>query len=242
MASRQEEKERRREERLTAERAAAARASRGRRLRLLIGGALALALVAAIVVAVVAGGSDSKKGGPKTAAGGGKSGLPAAKTTDLSAAVRDAGCQLREYTPGPHDRDHVPDSQKVTYRTNPPSYGAHSQAPSSDGDYVGQGSPPPGRAVHSLEHGRIEIQYRPGLPTPQVKQLEGLFNESAGPYEPGQYMLLFQNNTGMKDDVAAVAWARTLTCPHFNPKVFDAFRAFRQKYTLKGPEFINQAE
>jgi len=241
MASRQEEKERRREERLAAERAAAARASRGRRLRLLIGGALALALVAAIVVAVVAGGSDSK-GGPKTAAGAGASGLPAAKTTDLGAAVRDAGCQLREYTPGPHDRDHVPDSQKVTYKTNPPSYGAHSQGPSSDGDYVGQGSPPPGRAVHSLEHGRIEIEYRPGLPTPQVKQLEGLFNESAGPYEPGQYMLLFQNNTGMKDDVAAVAWARTLTCPHFTPKVFDAFRAFRQKYTLKGPEFINQAE
>ncbi len=239
MASRQEEKERRREERLVAERAAAASAARGRRLRLAIGGVLAAALVAAIAIAVVAGGSSSK--GPKTSSSsspGAK--LPAVKTADLSAAAKAAGCTLQDFPGSTEDRGHT--QAKVKYKTNPPAFGPHNPVAAADGDYVGQGPPQLEMSVHALEHGRIEIQYRPDLPSTQVKQLEALFNESAGPYSPGQYLLLFPNATNMPYAVAATAWTHILGCKTFNPGVFDAIRAFRLKYTLKAPEFINQAE
>jgi hypothetical protein len=42
--------------------------------------------------------------------------------------------------------------------------------------------------------------------------------------------------------VAATAWTHILGCKSFTPKVFDAIRAFRTKYTLKGPELINAPE
>jgi len=238
MASRQEEKERRREERLAAERAAAASAARGQRLRLVIGGVLAAALVAAIVIAVVAGGSSSKS--PKTAGGGSGAKLPAVKTADLGAAAKAAGCTLQDFPGSTQDRGHT--QSKVKYKTNPPAFGPHNPVASADGDYVGQGPPELEMSVHALEHGRIEIQYRPDLPSAQVQQLEALFNESAGPYSAGQYLLLFPNATNMPYAVAATAWTHILGCKTFNPGVFDAIRAFRQKYTLKGPEFINQAE
>jgi hypothetical protein len=40
----------------------------------------------------------------------------------------------------------------------------------------------------------------------------------------------------MPYDVAAVAWTHILGCRTFNPRVFDAIRAFRLKWTLQAPE------
>jgi hypothetical protein len=228
MASRQEEKEKRRQERLEAEREQAKRAERSRRLRLATGGVLALALVAAVVIAVAAGSSGKKAGGGSSA------------TPELRAAAKAAGCTLTDYPKSYEDRGHT--TGKVKYKTNPPAFGMHNPTPSSDGDYRGQGTPQPEHLVHSLEHGRIEVQYRPGLPAAQVQQLGTVLTRSAGPYGPGDYLLLFQNETKMPYAVAAVAWTHILGCKQFNPRVIDAIRAFRVKYTLKGPEFINQAE
>lgn len=237
MASRQEEKERRREERLAAERQESAAAARKKRLGIATGAVLALALVAAIVIVALSSGGSSK---PKPGKDGTSAKLPGVQTTDLTAAAKAAGCTMQDYPKNVGDRGHT--AKKVKYKTNPPAFGEHNEVASSDGDYVGQGTPAKENLVHSLEHGRVELQYRTGLPQAQRSQLESLFNEKAGPFEPGQYLLLFQNNTGMPYAVAATAWTHILGCKTFTPKVFDALRAFRAKYTLQAPEKINQPE
>lgn len=238
MASRQEEKERRREERLAAERDAEAAAARKKRLGLATGAVLTLALIAAIVIVVVSSGGGSKK--PKPGTGGTSAKLPGVQTTDLAAAAKAANCTLQDFPNGGGQGAHT--DTKVKYKTNPPAFGPHNPTAASDGDYVGQGAPPAEKQVHALEHGRILIQYKPGLPKAQVDQLEAVFNEKAGPFTPGQYALVFQNATSMPYDVGATAWTHVLGCKSFNPKVFDAIRAFRTKYTLKGPELINAPE
>ena len=47
--------------------------------------------------------------------------------------------------------------------------------------------------VHTLEHGRIDVQYKPGTPAETVRQLEALLAEQ----NDGYHMLLFENTTGM---------------------------------------------
>jgi hypothetical protein len=42
--------------------------------------------------------------------------------------------------------------------------------------------------------------------------------------------------------VAASAWGRYVGCPSYNDKVPDAFRAFRDAFRLKGPEYFPNAE
>jgi len=38
--------------------------------------------------------------------------------------------------------------------------------------------------------------------------------------------------------VAATAWTHILGCKTMNPRVFDAIRAFRERFVDKGPELI----
>ena len=88
--------------------------------------------------------------------------------------------------------------------------------------------------VHTLEHGRIDVQYKPGTPKRTVAQLEALLSEESG----GYHMLLFQNTTHMRYQVAATAWGQLLGCPKMNDKVFDALRTFHDTYIDKGPERV----
>jgi hypothetical protein len=118
----------------------------------------------------------------------------------------------------------------VRYKTNPPTSGPHNPAPAPDGEY--DGAPPKENYVHTLEHGRIELQYRPGAPAAVRDSLRGVFRESA------RHMLLFPNNTGMDYDVAATAWRHRLGCAHFNSRVPEALRRFRDAYRDRGPEQV----
>jgi len=239
VASRKEQKEQAKAERIAREQAAASQAARRARIRNAL---IALAVVAAAVIVVIA--STSGGSGPQAVASGKLPTLPVQRITDLTAAARAAGCVTRDTTVGlqPQNRQHVNPGTQLHFATNPPSYGPHYPTPASDGDYVGRATPPVGNLVHAMEHSRVEIQYHPGLPTSEIRQLEALFNETDGSSGPGQYLLLFKNTTSMPSVVAATAWDHLLACPTFNAKVFDALRAFRLAYTLKGPELINQPE
>lgn len=221
--------QRRREERAAAE-AEVARATASRsRLQLALGG---LVGVAAIVVAVIvfSGPSDA---GSTTKAPAGVS-LPARKVTDLRAAAKLAGCSLATYPS--EGREHT--TRKVVYKTNPPTSGPHYPVWSQDGIYPAESTPPLGMLVHTLEHGRIDIQYRPGAPKATVDALEALGSERLRSGKQGYHTLVFQNPTGMKPEVAATAWTRALSCPKMTDGVYDAVRAFRVAYTDKGPELI----
>jgi hypothetical protein len=243
MASRKEQKEQARARRLAEEQERQARERRRQRMQMLAGiGILAIAAIAVVVVIATSGGGKSGTGEPVKAANTTGVQLPAAKTTDLATAVKAAGCTTLD-TPdaiarSDQNRTHVQPGTKLTYATNPPTYGPHYPAPASDGEYRASNMPATGFLVHALEHGRIEYQYSPSLPAADVKQLEALFNETDGKWGPGQLLLLFPNQTHMPYAVAATAWGHVLGCKTFNPRVFDALRAFRLKYTYQGPEFL----
>jgi hypothetical protein len=166
--------------------------------------------------------------------------LPPPKITSLAAAARAAGCTTIDppasVALAGQNRQHVNPGTKVNYGTNPPSYGPHYPSPASDGYYPAGRTPAAGDLVHALEHGRVEYQYRPGLPAAELNELEALFNEPVGQFSGGQLLLLFQNTTNMQYDLAATAWGHVLACKTFNPRVFDALRDFRLTYTNQGPE------
>ncbi len=244
MASRKEEKERLRQAREEAE----ASSTRAERKRLLLGyavaGLISIAVVAGIVFAIVGGGDDS---------GGGASGdrvnetfgvIPDGvtvddrdsaeapsdgNTTDLEAAAEAANCELLTEQKD-EGSTHIEGNELPNYAANPPTSGDHSPDPLADGAFADP--PSPLNFIHALEHGRIEIQYQPGLPEADQLQLLGLYDEdSTG-------MLLFPNGE-MPYEVAATAWRQTLGCDSYEgAATLDAIRAFTSQYRAKGPEPI----
>ena len=230
MSSRQEEKERRRRERLAQEEAAARRAARARRIQLIGGAVLAAAVVAVVVVAVTSsGGGDG--GASRAAAEGAKP--PPVQQRNLQEAARAAGCTVRELRA--EGQGHV--SEDVTYRSNPPTSGEHDPQPAEDGIYSRENPPDIEQSVHSLEHGRILFQYRPGTPQTRIEQLENMASEDV----KGTSLyksLVFENPTKMPFAVAATAWTRSIGCRTFGDAAFDALRAFRVQYVDKAPEFV----
>ena len=232
MSHRADEKERRRQERLAAEEAAKKNADRRKRLGLVGGVVLAVAVVAIIVLATGALSGDDGGGGG-SGEGGENASIPAQQIDNLNEAVRASGCELTETKE--EGRGHT--GEKVEYETNPPTSGDHDPTPAEDGIYPADGPPDIEQSVHSLEHGRILIQYKEGTSPEQVAQLETLANEEVKG-EAGYHTLLFQNQTGMEPAVAVTAWRNSLTCDTFDPKMFDAIRAFRRDRVDKAPEFI----
>jgi hypothetical protein len=237
VSSRQEEKQRRREERLARENAEKARAARRQRLRLAGGvvAGIAVIAVAVLLISGAVGGSDSSSGDAKSASSVDTSDvtLPAQKIGDLAAAAKAAGCKLAN--PPIEGRNHeTKDFTAADYKTNPPTSGNHFPQWYEDGIYGAGQTPNLGMLVHTLEHGRIDVQYKPGTPTHTVKELEALLAEQSD----GYHMLLFQNTTNMPAQIAATAWGHSLTCPQFNNQVFDAIRTFRARYIDQGPEQV----
>ena len=218
MAHRAEEKERRRQERIEREEAARRAAARKRTLQL-GGGLIAGLVVIAVIVVVVAGGGGG--GGDKV------------DTTKLTADAKAAGCTFGQFKS--EGRTHT--AGKVTYKTNPPTSGNHNPTPAQDGIYRAGNTPPKENFVHSLEHGRIEFQYKSGASAADVAKLRALAEEPIND-TPGYHMLMFENNTNMPTEFAAAAWTKSITCGQLTPQAIDAMREFRKAYTDKGPEFI----
>ena len=236
MSSRQEEKQRRREERLAREKAEKARAARRQRLQLALGGAVGIAAIAVVVVlltgAVGGDGGGGDGGGERPSAASNVT-IPDQKIGDLQEAAKAAGCKLAnpEIEGAQHeDRTFTPQD----YKTNPPTSGKHFPQWAEDGVYEPGNNPPLGELVHTLEHGRINIQYKPGTPSETIAQLEAL----AADMQDGYHLLVYENPTGMDAAIAATTWGHSLTCPEMNDQVFDAIRTFRNEYIDQGPEDV----
>jgi hypothetical protein len=249
MASRKEEKERLRAQRLAAQQAASSSGQRRLILGYIAAGVLALAVIAGLVIVIASGGSGG--GDPNTCAnahiknsGGTFRGLepdcrqgtapPTIKVADLAISAQQAGCQLKLRLPD-EGNTHVPNSTPVTYKTVPPTSGNHNPVPIDDGAYrtpiTSDTSKPTNirNEVHAMEHGRIEIHYRPSLPEAQQLALKGVFDA-----DPNG-MLLYPD-PDMPYDVAVTAWTNEVVCPHYNEGVLDVIRNFRDTYRGNGPE------
>jgi len=219
MSSRAQEKERRRQERLAQEQAAQKAAARKRTLQIGGGVVLGLAVIAAAVIVLTAGGGSSS--GDTVSA------------TQLTANAKAAGCTFQSFPS--EGRTHT--SGTVNYKTNPPTSGNHNPTPAQDGFYRAGNTPPKENFVHSLEHGRVEFQYKPGAPAADVAKLRRLAEEPLKG-SAGYHVLFFENNTKMPAEYAATAWTKSITCSQLTPQSIDAMRLFRKAYTDKGPEFI----
>ena len=140
---------------------------------------------------------------------------PALEVTNLKQAAKQAGCDLRLHL---KDEGHQHVTGSVTYATNPPTSGNHNPVPQADAAYLGM--PPTTSFVHSLEHGRLEIQYSPDLSDEQQLELKGLYDsEYSG-------ALLFPN-ADMPYEIAATTWTNLLGCKTYKGAItLDAIRDF----------------
>ena len=235
MSSRQEEKQRRREERLARERAEAQAEARRKRLQYVFGALLGLAALAGVVVLIASagggGGSDEVE-----AAGQPRADLPTlpeAKESDFQKAAEAAGCELinAEYEGAGHEEKVFKPSD---YKSNPPTSGTHFPTWYEDGVYAPGNAEDLGQIVHTLEHGRVNVQYRPGTSEEVVAKLEAFMAEQ----NDGYHMLLYENTTDMPYEVAATAWTQILGCKKYSDAAIDALRTFRARYVDQGPERV----
>ena len=234
MAEPGDEREKLRQERIEGERGTES----SNRNRLIVGYAIAstVVLAIAVLVFVLAGGGDSDSapegdahinlnasiGSTNGVEPDNRAGTPpaAAKVTDLAVAARQAGCELRLKLKD-EGHTHIPvGSPPPDYKTNPPTSGNHVEPPYQQADGAYTEMPAEIDFVHSLEHGRMEIQYSPDLPEKDQLALKGLYDTMYGA------TLLFPNEK-MPYVVAATTWTNLLGCPTYKgAATLDAIRAF----------------
>ncbi len=133
--------------------------------------------------------------------------------------------------------EHVPDGTVISYRTRPPTSGAHYDAPSPSYGMAEQ-EVPPGNWVHNLEHGAIVLLYNcpSGCPdlVAQIKDLYASLPRGRNGRLGGR--LLAVKYADMDHKLAVAAWGRLLELDDFDP---DQIRKFYDAYIDRGPECQN---
>jgi len=211
--------------------------SRSERRRLLVAYVLAGLVGLAVVIGLVSVIASSGGGGSASAhlnPGSGSvngfepderegSDVPTAKETKLEKAAERAGCVLRLELKD-EGKSHLPPTATAPdYQTNPPTSGNHAEAPYQQADGAYSEMPDEIFLVHSLEHGRMEIQYSPDLSEDEQMELKGLYDTMYGG-------TLFFPNPEMEYVVAATTWTNLIGCPEYKgAATLDAIRAFGRK-------------
>jgi hypothetical protein len=159
---------------------------------------------------------------------------PAVAVADLDKAADKAGCVVRLELEDEGKAHLPPTASGPDYRTNPPTSGDHSEPPYQQADGAYSEMPAEIFLVHSLEHGRLQIQYSPDLPEEEQLELKGLYETMSGG------SLLFPNPK-MNYAVAATTWTNLLGCPEYRgAATLDAVRAFgKETWGRYGGEPVN---
>jgi hypothetical protein len=234
MADQGDDREQLRQERIEGER----EAEGSRSNRLILGYAIAstVVLAAAVLIFVLAsGGGDGDEvaegdahinlnaeiGSTNGVEPDNRAGTPPSpvQTAQLAVAARKAGCELRLELRNEGDA-HIPPGSPQKYGTKPPTSGDHVVPPYQQADGAYAEMPAEIDIVHTLEHGRLEVQYSPDLPEAEQLELKGLYDTMYGA------TLLFPNDR-MPYAVAATTWTNLLGCPTYEgAATLDAIRAF----------------
>jgi len=256
---REEERERLREAREAHEKTHTS--SERKRLLLAYGaaGVIGLIVVAGIVALIVGSGGNDSGGGKShlNLQSGSTNGVQPddragtrvsfSTSANLQKAAKEAGCVLQLKLKDEGHEHIAPGSEAPEYETNPPTSGNHVEPPYQQADGAYSEMPEPIDMVHSLEHGRMEIQYSPALPEKQQLEVKGLWETMYGA------TLLFPNDE-MPYAVAATTWTNLLGCKKYEgQKTLDAIAAFgkatwgryggepAQAFTITGPTPTNPA-
>lgn len=155
---------------------------------------------------------------------------PPPQETDLKVAASEADCEVRAKLPI-EGKTHLPlDSPEPRYKTNPPTSGNHVEPPYQQADGAYAEPPEQMNVVHSLEHGRLVLQYNEGLSEEEQLELRGLYDSA---YSAA---LLFPNPE-LDHDVAVSSWGEMLVCDSYQgAATLDAIRAFGAEYQGTSPE------
>lgn len=237
MTSRKADKEALRREREAREQQAQQERRRKRLVGYGAGGVLALAAVIVLALLVLGGDDEggAKGAGGDLLPGGGE--VASQKVTDPKRAASAAGCELKSTRA--KSRDHTTDpNEGVKYPEDPPTSGRHYEVPAEDGAY--SQAPRDEELVHTLEHGRVIVWFKPTLPEASRAKLKALFDED-------EYQMVLVPRRSMSAQVAATAWnrdpaplgtGRLLTCTKVDDATVDALRTFRDEHRSNGPEPI----
>jgi uncharacterized protein DUF3105 len=228
---REEERERLRQARQEREKKQAGSEKR----RLMIGygaaGLVGLAVLIGIVAVIISAASENDGGEAHIdQATGSTNGIqpdkrkgaevPPLKVKNLKEAAKKADCDLRL---GLKDegKNHLPTTAPTPeYGTNPPTSGNHVEPPFQQADGAYSEMPREIDFVHTLEHGRMEIQYSPDLPESDQLELLGLYETMWGG------TVIFPNEN-MSYKVAAATWTNLLGCNEYKGSItLDAIRDF----------------
>ncbi|MBA3436485.1 MAG: DUF3105 domain-containing protein, partial [Thermoleophilaceae bacterium] len=173
MASRKEQKEQLRRER--EEREATARAAARRKRLVGYAAGAAVVILALAVAGFVLLSGDDEGGGTASAdvlPDGGE--VPAQEVTDLGEAASAASCEQKSSKAT--SREHITDiGETVEYSSDPPTSGRHFESPEQDGAF--EEAPDTKLLMHTLEHGRVIIWFKPTLPEQERANLKALFDE-----------------------------------------------------------------
>lgn len=139
-------------------------------------------------------------------------------TPDLSREYPDEG------------RNHVTQGDSVKYKTNPPTSGSHWPDPVLDGVY--DRSQPDEGIIHSLEHGRVWISYKPSIPDSAKETLRTIAKS--------QVRVILTERQSNDADIAVAGWRRLDTFNLNTDGSIDEKRIvnFIIRYRDKGPEFV----
>lgn len=206
----------------------------------LIGALILIAIAGGVYLAVTAGGNEDPGAAHiATPSSGNTNGvLPDERagtdvevgTTDLDEALALATCRVGDDLPDEGGTHLTRDDPVPDYGTVPPTSGPHIGPPlqQADGAYIE--TPAPQDVVHSLEHGRVAIQYDPDLPEKDQLMLKGLYDTAYGG------ALLFPN-PDMPYAVAATSWTNLIGCEEFKGEAtIDAIRAWAALHFDDAPE------
>lgn len=196
-----------------------------------IAGVVGLAVLIGIIVAIVSASSENSGGEAHIdQATGSTNGIqpdtregtdpPALKVKNLQEAAKKADCDLRLRLKD-EGKTHIPPTAPTPeYGTNPPTSGNHVEPPYQQADGAYSEMPGEKEIVHTLEHGRLELQYAPDLSESDQLELLGLYETMWGG------TAIFPNEN-MPYKVAATTWTNLLGCNEFKGSItLDAIRDF----------------
>jgi hypothetical protein len=157
-------------------------------------------------------------------------------TTAFAALSKAAGCtDVQDTTTLAHttERTHLTDAQinagvTVTYSTSPPSGGPHHPVPLPKGVYGPLSTNPKDtpnlyQAVHSLEHGYVDVWYGNGLSSDQIAALRSFANQD-------KVLVISYPNLPSGKSVAMSTWGRLQSCDKVNT---NEIQAYIDQYKLK---------
>ena len=162
-----------------------------------------------------------------------QSGHPAQQFKTLSAAAGCTSVQDTTSLPGTSDRTHLTTAQinsgvTVTYSTSPPSGGEHYPVPLPKGVYGPLSTNPKDNpnlymAVHSLEHGYVDIWYKSASDLPTLQS-----------FASQDKVLVISYPNLPQGSVAMSVWGHLQSCNSINSQQIQSFiDSYKIKY---GPE------